>query len=107
MAEVVNLSIVRVEGFPGNYNVVVSGSGFVPNRKISWRLKGDDPVIDDNIIAPRGGGIVGPEGTFSFGNTAISGNLNEDWGRDEIYAEVHYTDLGGSSHKSNIVRGMF
>ena len=106
MAEV-KLSITPIQGFPGNYTVVVRGSGFPPNRRVSWRLKGEDTVIDDNIIAPRGGGDVLSDGTFTFSANAIGGNLNEDWGPDEIYADVYYPDLGGSHHKSNTVKGSF
>ena len=106
MAEV-KLSITPIQGFPGNYTVVVRGSGFEPNRRVSWRLKGEDTVVDDNIIAPRGGGDVLSDGTFTFSANAIGGNLNEDWGTDEIYADVYYPVLGGSHHKSNTVRGSF
>jgi hypothetical protein len=104
---VVRLSITPIQGFPGNYRVNVSGSGFAPNQKVLWRLKGEDTFIDDNIIAPRGGGLVRPDGTFAFEDNAIGGNLNEDWGTDEIYADVYYADLGGSHHKSNTVTGNF
>lgn len=107
MAELVKLSITPIQGSPGNYNVVVSGSGFAPNRRINWRLKGEDTFVDDNIIAPRGGGVVLQDGTFTFGADAISGNLNEDWGKDEIYADVYYADFDGSHFKSNTVRRYF
>jgi hypothetical protein len=103
----VKLSITPIEGYPGNYKINVSGSGFEPNQEVLWRLKGEDTFIDDNIIAPRGGGRVGPDGTFAFEDDAIGGNLNEDWGEDEIYADVYYADLGGSHHKSNTVHGKF
>jgi hypothetical protein len=104
---VVRLSITPIQGFPGNYKVNVSGSDFAPNQKVLWRLKGEDTFIDDNIIAPRGGGLVGPDGTFAFEDNAIGGNLDEDWGDDEIYADVYYADLGGSHYKSNTVTGNF
>jgi len=103
----VKLSITPIAGFPGNYRVNVSGSGFSPNKKVLWRLRGEDTFFDDNIIAPRGGGLVGPDGTFGFEANAIGGNLNEDWGTDEIYADVYYADLGGSHHKSNTVTGNY
>jgi hypothetical protein len=103
----VKLSITPIQGFPGNYRVNVSGSGFAPNQEVLWRLKGEDTFVDDNIIAPRGGGPVGPDGTFAFAADAIGGNLNEDWGGDEIYADVYYAGLGGSHHKSNTVKGNF
>ena len=104
---VVKLSITPVQGFPGNYKVNVSGSDFEPNQEVFWRLKGEDTFIDDNIIAPRNGGMVNPDGTFAFEEDAIGGNLNEDWGDDEIYADVYYADIGGSHHKSNTVTGDF
>ena len=103
----VTLSITPIQGYPGNYNVNVSGTGFEPNKDVLWRLKGEDSVFDDNIIAPRGGGRVGPDGTFGFQDTAIGGNLNEDWGGDEIYAEVYYAGLGGAHYKSNTVKGNY
>ena len=104
---VVKLSITPIQGFPGNYKVNVSGSGFIPNRRVLWQLKGEDTFIDDNIIAPHGGGLVSPGGTFGFEDNAIGGNLNEDWGNDEIYADVYYDELGGFHYKSNTVTGNF
>lgn len=103
----VKLAITSIQGFPGNYKVNVSGSDFQPNAEILWRLKGEDTFIDDNIISPRGGGFVGPDGTFGFEANAIGGNLNEDWGGDEIYADVYYANLGGAHYKSNTVKGDF
>ena len=38
------------------------------------------------------GGPISQDGTFYFSANAISGNLNEDWGKDEIYAVV---SIGG------------
>jgi len=103
----VKLSITPIEGYPGNYKINVSGSGFQPNKEVLWRLRGEDTFVDDNIIAPRGGGPVGSDGTFAFEADAIGGNLNEDWGEDEIYADVYYPDLGGSHYKSNTVHGKY
>jgi len=108
MAPVVKLSITPIEGWPGNYTVVVRGSGFEPNKEVIWKLKGEDTFFDDNIIAPRGGGFVGPDGTFAFTDNTISGNLNEDWGRDEIYAIVYYSSiLGRTKYNSNTVKGYY
>jgi hypothetical protein len=107
MAEEVKLFIAPIEGFPDNYRVEVSGSGFSPNQNVNWQLKGEDLIFDDNIIAPRGGGLVGQDGSFYFSDNAIGGNLDEDWGEDEIYADVYYTDFGGSHYKSNTITGDF
>jgi hypothetical protein len=104
---IVTLSITPIQGFPDNYQINVSGSGFIPNKSVLWRLKGEDTAIDDNIIAPRGGGLVHPDGTFGFQANAIGGNLNEDWGNDEIYADVYYAEFVSSHYKSNTVKGNF
>lgn len=100
----VKLSITRIEGFPGNYKINIIGSGFSPNREFRWRLKGEDTFLDDNIIWPRGGGVIGPDGTFGVEANAISGNLNEDLGKDEIYADI---EVGNLNFKSNTVKGYF
>jgi hypothetical protein len=105
MAEIVELSIIPAEGYAGVYDVVIRGSGFIPNQYVNWRLRGEDTKFDDIIIAPSGSGVVGPDGMFSFTKTAIGANLNEDFGEDEVYADVYY--LGGSHHKSNTIKGNF
>ena len=100
----VRLSITPIQGFPGNYNVEISGSGFqfAANKEARWKLKGDDPIWDDRIISPTGGGKVSPDGTFFFTANAIGGNLNEDWGKDEIYAVVSIGTLGTSYNSNNV-----
>ena len=106
----VKLSINRIQGFPGNYQVEIFGSGFqfAANKDARWKLVGDDPVFDDRIISPIGGGTVTQDGTFYFTGNAISGNLNEDWGKDEIYAVVSIGGLGSTkSYKSNTVSGYY
>ncbi|MDF0681143.1 MAG: hypothetical protein P0116_09285 [Candidatus Nitrosocosmicus sp.] len=108
MTEVVKLSITPIEGSPGVYKVEISGSGFVPKQTVYWRLRGEDPGSEDFISAPSGGGIVGPDGTVFFTDSAIGANLNEDWGgQDEIFADVYYTSMGGSHHKSNTIKRNF
>lgn len=108
ITEVVQLSITPTQGFPGVYKVDVSGSGFVPNQQVYWRLRGEDLGFDDNINAPSGSGLVGPDGMFFFTDSAIGANLNEDLeGQDEVYADVYYTYAGGSHHKSNTIKRNF
>lgn len=108
MAEVVELSITPIEGSSGVYRVDVRGSGFIPNQTVFWRLRGEDPGSEDFISAPSGGGIVGPDGTFFFTDSAIGANLNEDWGgQDEIFADVYYTYVGALHHKSNTIKRNF
>lgn len=66
----------------------VSGSGFVPNQTMYWRLRGEDPGSEDFISAPSGGGLVGSDGTI-FTDSAIGANLNEDWGDKTKSSPTH------------------
>lgn len=106
----VTLSITPIEGSPGNYKVEISGSGFefAANKEARWKLMGDDPVSDEEIIDARGGGVVGSDGTFSFTGNAKDENLNEDWGKDEIYAIISIVGLGTTfDYESNRVTGHY
>ncbi|MFZ0315938.1 MAG: hypothetical protein WAL23_03255 [Nitrososphaeraceae archaeon] len=106
----VKLSITPIEGSPDNYKVEISGSGFefAANKEARWKLRGDDPLSDDDIIDPRGSGVVGPNGTFYFTGNAIGENLNEDWGKEEIYAVVSIVGLGTTfNYESNRVSGHY
>jgi hypothetical protein len=106
----VKLSITSIEGSPGNYKVEISGSDFefAANKEARWKLRDDDPFSDDNIIDPRGSGIVDPDGTFNFTGNAIGDNLNEYWGKDEIYAVVSIVGLGTTfDYESNRVSGRY
>jgi hypothetical protein len=106
----VKLSIIPIEGSPRNYKVEISGSGFefAVNKEARWKLRGDDPFSDDNIIDPHGSGVVRPDGKFYFTGNAIGDNLNEDWGKDEIYAVVSIVGLGTTfDYESNRVSGHY
>lgn len=106
----VTLSITPIEGSPGNYKVEISGSGFefAANKEARWKLVDDDPVSDEEIIDTCGGGVVGPNGTFNFIGNAKGQNLNEDWGKDEIYAVVSIVGLSTTfNYESNRVTGYY
>jgi hypothetical protein len=106
----VKLSITAIEGSTGNYNVEISGLGFefAANKEARWKLRGDDPFSDDDINDPRGSGVIGPDGTFNFTGNAIGDNLNEDRGKDEIYAFVSIAGLGTTfDYESNRVSGRY
>jgi hypothetical protein len=103
MAEV-NLSINPIEGFPGNWQVVITGTNFRPNEEVKWRLKGEDTFLDDRIVWPTGFGTVGSNGNFQLSENTIGGNLNEDWGEDDIYAIV---TMGQEEYRSNTVHGHY
>ena len=109
MAEV-KLSITPIEGSPDSYKVEISGSGFdfAANKEARWKLMGDDPVSDEEIIDAHGDGVVGPDGTFDFTGNAKGENLNEDWGKDEIYAVVSIVGLSTTfDYESNRVTGHY
>lgn len=90
--EVVELSITPIERSPWGYRLNVSGSGFVPNQTVYWRLGGEDQRSEDFISAPSGGWVIGPDGMFFFTDTATGANLNEDCrGQDETFADAYYT----------------
>jgi hypothetical protein len=106
----VKLSITPMEGSPRNYKVEIFGSGFefAANKEARWKLRGHDPVSDDDINDPHGSGVVGPDGTFRFTGNATGDNLNEDWGKDEIYAVVSILGMGTTfDYESNIVSGHY
>lgn len=66
----------------------------------------DDPIYDEEIIDARGSGVVGPGGIFNFTGNAKGENLNEDWGKDEIYAIISIVGLGTTfDYESNRVTG--
>ena len=106
----VKLSITPIEGSPDNYKVQISGSGFefAANKEVRWKLMGDDPISDDEIADPRGSGVVNTDGTFFFTGNATGENLNEDWGKDEIYAVVSIAGMGTTfNYESNRVSGHY
>jgi len=106
----VKLSITPIEGSPSIYKVEIFGSGFqfAANKEARWKLRGDDLLSDDDIVDPHGSGIVGSDCTFYFTGNAKGENLNEDWGKDEIYALVNIEGLGTTfDYESNRVSGDF
>ncbi|HEY7228128.1 MAG TPA: hypothetical protein VH481_08385 [Nitrososphaeraceae archaeon] len=106
----VKLSITPIEGSPGNYKVQISGSGFefAANKEVRWKLMDDDPISDDEITDPRGSGVVRSDGTFNFTGNATGENLNDDWGKDEIYAVVSIVGMGTTfEYDSNRVSGNY
>src|SRR6476659_7399039 len=105
----VKLFIIRVVDQPGHYLVVVNGEGFNGSvgKSVAARIRGDDPWFDDYLFTIGLGGFyhVSWDGTFSLSQTVPGGELNEDWGQDEIYALADVQGLG--TFKSNVVTGNF
>lgn len=106
----VTLAISPAENQPGHYLVVVDGEGFHESTgaKVGARIRGDDAWFDDKLFS-IGVGIpshVLHGGGFALVDTVPASMLNEDWGRDEIYALVEVEGLGGT-FKSNKVTGYF
>ena len=105
----VTLTISPAENKPKHYLVVVSGEGFFGSAgaKVGARIRGDDEWFDDKLF-----GIVDPfarvdsDGDFTLSQTVPGSTLNEDWGKDEIYALVNIERLS-RTFKSNKVTGSF
>ena len=59
-------------------------------------------------LIPRGNGVVDTNGTFILTGNATGKNLNEDWGKDEIYAVVSIIGMGTTfDYESNRVSGHY
>ena len=108
--EKARLAISRAENRPGHYLVVVNGEGFhrFVGATVAARIRGDDTFFDDSLFSIGVGGLdrVGVDGSFTLARTVSGGMLNEDWGRDEIYALVDVRGRNGAV-KSNKVTGHF
>lgn len=103
------LYISPYENHPGEYLVVIDGVGFYDeaHRKVGARVRGDDEWFDDHLFGMGGGNFdrVSQEGYFNISTIATAGQLNEDWGRDEIYAVVQME--GGGTYRTNTIRAYF
>jgi hypothetical protein len=87
---------------PGYYNVVVSGHFNTTARQatVGMRLKGDDPVFNDDLGISATGRAF--DGDFSISTLAPRTALNEDpEGRDEIFAYVS-SSTGWSTNTPNV-----
>ncbi len=83
-----SISIVASADYPGYYNVYVWGhfNTTAYQSTVGMRLKGDDPVFNDDLGVSAT--TTAYYGDFSFYKLVWKGTLNEDWeGRDEIFAQ--------------------
>ena len=70
-----------------DYTLVVQGTtSYQGEAREEIRLWGDDPSYDDLLAGPYTHRSSG--GYFYFAFCVNTGTLNEDWGRDEIYAGI-------------------
>lgn len=103
----VRLNITRTEN--GQYLVVVNGEGFfnAVNKAVGARIRGEDTFFDDSLFGIGSAPIIRvlENGSFVMSKVVPGSELNEDWGRDEIYALVDVPGYG--SKKSNVVTGYF
>lgn len=84
-----HISIQPSFDHPGYYDVYVYGhyNTSALTSTVGMRLKGDDPVFNDDLGVSRTGQAV--YGDFSLHALVWGGTLNEDWeGRDEVFATV-------------------
>ena len=104
----VTLFISPAENQPENYLVVVNGEGFFGSagKKVGARIRGDDEWFDDKLFSIADPfARVDAAGNFTLSISVPSSELNEDWGKDEIYALAEVE--GGGTFKSNTVTGSF
>ena len=91
---------------PGYYRVIVDGEGFDDSvgKEVGGRMRGDDEGFDEPLF---GTGIprVLPGGRFTLGKTVHKTRINEDWGREEIYAVVEIE--GAGTFRTNTIKGYF
>ena len=103
----VRLYISRTEN--GQYLVVVNGEGFynAVNKEVGARIRGEDTFFDDSLFGIGSVPIirVAQNGSFVLSRVVPGSALDEDWGRDEIYALVDVPGYG--SKKTNVVTGYF
>ena len=103
----VRLNITRTEN--GQYLVVVNGEGFfnAVNKEVGARIRGEDTFFDDSLFGIGSVPIIRvlQNGSFVMSRVVPGSALDEDWGRDEIYALVNVPGYG--SKKSNVVTGYF
>ncbi len=94
---------------PGEYLVVVDGTGFyeADNRPVAIRIRGSDEWYDDKLFNMPDPAfpvrVLG--GSFNIGTSVPAGKLNEDWGDDEVYALVSVQGYGDI--KTNTIKGNF
>lgn len=82
------LYITRLVDNPSRCSVVVDGH-FHTNtvqQDVGFRLKGDDEWFDDDLGIGRTGKTF--HGDYNLPTIVYCSALNEDWGRDELYASV-------------------
>jgi len=82
----------------------------MPLRSVSTPVPADNsrPGIDVTILWPFGGGPVAGDGTFYFGARATKGDMDEDWGKDEIYPVVSIGNFSFTTeYKPNTVSGYY
>src|SRR5262245_50541132 len=103
----VSLFISRTE--TGQYLVVVNGEGFfnAVNKAVGARVRGEDTFFDVSLFGIGSVPIIRVQqnGSFVLSRVVPGSALNEDWGRDEIYALVDVPGYG--SRRTNTVTGYF
>jgi hypothetical protein len=106
--EKVTLKITPAQDRPGYYVVAVLGDGFIHSngKACSAKIRGDDPVFDDDLFTIGGSNFTHVAGSeFSLSLVVHHSQLDEDWGEDEIYAQVWVEGRG--TFRTNTVKAHF
>jgi hypothetical protein len=86
----------------------VDGSYYAFSANV--RLMGDDEWYDDTLDGPVSQTYVGGWGDYYMYLCVDSSKLDEDWGRDEVYARVSIcipNVVCPESADSNVIKGYF
>ncbi|MGP3961687.1 hypothetical protein ACTWPT_37390 [Nonomuraea sp. 3N208] len=93
----------------GNWFVSVTGNApAAGQRRVCFNLYGDD-TFDHHLYGGFGNACsdTNSAGHYSISVYLPSYTLNEDWGRDEVYAKATFAAPGSPTVKSNTVTGYF
>lgn len=97
------LRIIAAGG--GWYDVYVFGQSGKPYATYGVRVYGEDTFFDDFIASRVAYLQTGPDGYFSTQMRLSGDKLDEDWGRDEIFAKVDIAGVG--TLRTNTVTGYY
>ena len=97
------LRIVNAGG--GWYDLYIFGQSGKPNASYGVRVFGEDTFFDDFIASRVGYLRTDYDGYFSMTMRLTGDKLDEDWGRDEIFAKVDISGVG--SLRTNTVTGYY
>jgi hypothetical protein len=99
------------DGYGNRYDYImrVTGTTDYAARRVEVQLYGEDEWYDDKLGDKRIMAYDTAPGYYWYEFCVNSSTLNEDWGRDEVYAKVTFVTAAGyaPSVKSNVLKQYF